>query len=81
MLMAAVVCLVWAGCVTTADCDEHVGCPDGQVCYQSQCLEVCEGDADCAEQQRCSPCIPDDSSGQGRCLGADENACIDDNTT
>ncbi len=73
----ALAVVVMAGCVETADCDEYVGCESGEVCYQSQCRPTCDGAEDCSGDEVCAPCLADEEGGgSGRCLGADESACI-----
>jgi hypothetical protein len=67
------------GCVTTAECDEHVGCSDDFVCYQIQCLPPCDDDGDCDDHEVCAPCDDDDSSSEGRCPGdSGRSACVAD---
>lgn len=81
-LTAMMALFVWltavSGCVSTAECDEYVGCPDGAVCYQSQCLAQCDDDGDCDNGEVCTPCRgEDEDEGQDRCFGAEGNACVD----
>lgn len=75
----ALVMWLWAsaGCVTTAECDEHVGCPDGAVCYQSQCLATCDDDVDCDDGEVCTPCR-DDEEARDRCFGEEKSACVEE---
>lgn len=61
-------------CVKTAECDAHVNCDEGLVCFQRTCLAPCERDAQCAESETCSTCeIPGDSV--GHCEGVAGGAC------
>ncbi len=73
LVLAAAALWLTAGCVTTADCDEHVGCPDGELCYQSQCLVECDEDESCGDDQWCAPC---DQEGQNHCLGEEGSVCV-----
>ncbi len=75
--MIAAVVLTWSGCVLTADCDQHVGCPDDGVCYQRQCLDRCETTEDCRQGEVCEPCRPEGTTGEGRCFGDQGSACLE----
>lgn len=72
--------LVSSGCVTTAECDAYVGCPDGSVCYQGQCLGECEDDDECDSAESCAPCYGDgdEEDGAGQCYEAQGGACVDE---
>lgn len=65
------------GCVTTADCDEYVGCDDGEVCYLRQCLPYCDEDDDCDDGEQCAPCMGEDDGAEGRCMGEEGGACVE----
>ena len=79
LMVVLVICggLALGGCVETADCDEHVGCESGEVCYQSECRPTCEEHAQCGDDEACLPCFEDgDGDGSGRCLGVETSACV-----
>ena len=69
--------MVAGGCVTTAECDEYVGCAEGEVCYQSRCLPECGDDEECGADELCQPCEPEDDEGS-RCQGSDTGACVEE---
>lgn len=77
----AVVFLFAAGvtsCVETAECNAAVTCPSGMVCYEYECRIACESQAQCPEEQVCAPCLTiSGTHDQGKCFGADLNACVD----
>jgi len=65
------------GCVETAECDEDVRCPSGQICYELVCRTRCESDADCGDEQRCLPCEEDDGAALiDHCFERRGNACL-----
>ncbi len=79
-MVVVVVTVLWAalaaGCVNTAECDEHVGCSEGFVCYQIHCLPACEDQGDCDDDEICAPCDDDEVS---RCPGdSGRKACVAD---
>lgn len=63
------------GCVTTADCDQYVGCAEDEICFQSRCLPECDTDDDCGDNRWCAPCHS--TEGDDRCLGQQGGACIE----
>lgn len=82
-VIATVGLVLWAGiggCVATAECDEHVGCVDGEVCFQSRCLSECDEDADCEDDYRCAPCEnPED--GTDRCIVSQSGGCVEEDAS
>lgn len=75
--MIAVITCVWMlGCVKTAECDEHVSCGRGEVCYQHQCMVRCEQSAQCAEGEVCASCQGNRQNPQGLCHGVRGGACV-----
>lgn len=67
----------FAGCVTTAECDEYIGCSDDAVCYHGECLSRCDGEEDCDDGEDCIPCgMGDSEEGPGSCPGEDDYACV-----
>ena len=79
-VLIAVAVLAMMGCVATAECDAYVGCPDGAICYQSQCLPTCSNAGDCGDDEQCVPCYEDDddTSGSGNCHNGQGNVCVDE---
>jgi hypothetical protein len=78
MLIMACFGLALSGaCVHTAECDEHIGCADGLVCYEFRCAQRCSLDTDCSEGQTCAPCVDEQTrSSGGRCHGEDARVCV-----
>lgn len=74
MAFAALFVLLSAGCVETAECNESVRCPDGEVCYRYVCRRRCDSDEDCPDGAACQPCEP--ASGESRCFGIEGRACV-----
>lgn len=69
--------LIPAGCVETAECDEDVRCPDGQICYELVCRVRCASTDDCSENQACFPCEEDDGTSIiDHCFQRRGNACL-----
>jgi len=77
--MVAILAALWligtVSCVRTAECNESSRCPNGEVCFQFECRDVCERDADCGESGRCVRC-EDSESGENRCFGREALACL-----
>lgn len=65
-----------AACVETLECDESIGCPDGQLCFKNACLIVCNDETPC-EVGTCEPCIVEmDGSVVNRCTGREGSVCV-----
>ena len=69
--------ILGAGCMATAECDEYVGCSEGEVCFQRQCRARCEENDDCEAREDCEPCLAEGESGEGRCLGEAAMVCVE----
>ena len=72
--------LIWvplSGCVETADCNESVRCPDGQVCYRYECRRRCDEASDCGDGTSCRPCV-DPETEENYCFGERARACLAD---
>lgn len=63
-------------CVETAECDESVGCPGDQVCFEYICRASCD-QQECSEGFSCEACIfADDNRIVNRCIGSVGLACL-----
>lgn len=75
-LAIAATAFLAAGCVTTAECDDYVGCADDAACYQSRCVPLCEDDGDCDGGGVCALCDEGESA-TDRCFGDDgDRICV-----
>jgi hypothetical protein len=78
-VLAACALLLGGSCVETAECNESVTCPSGEVCYEFECREICSSDDDCDEDESCLACKPPElADATGNCFGADRSACVPD---
>lgn len=75
-IVAVLMGVLVAGCVKTAECDEHVSCGSGEVCYQHQCMVRCERREQCAEDEVCASCQGDSQNPAGYCHGVRGGACV-----
>lgn len=81
LLFFALLIFATSACVETAECNAAVTCPASQVCYEYECRVRCETAAQCGESQVCAPCQTiAGTHDQGKCFGADLNACVDGNS-
>lgn len=45
---------ILSGCNSVSgDCSELYGCSEGSICFNGSCEKICNGDADCADAERC----------------------------
>ncbi|GEM_PF-5732067 len=69
-------------CVETAECDETVGCSDGQICYDLKCevrceMNTAEVDQECGATRQCLPCLENVGAGiRDHCFSEDKSACL-----
>ena len=75
IVTAALLWVVGAGCVETADCNESVRCPDGEICYRYECRPRCRSDENCGEAASCRPCVEPETE-ENRCFGEQARACV-----
>ncbi len=76
MLAIFALLCVWGSatsCVETAECDQTSPCrEDGTICFDYECLDVCEEDTDCDANEQCASCLAQDA-----CFGQSSRACVE----
>lgn len=78
MCFAIFLLVIWlGGCVETAQCDEYVGCPEGQACYQHRCLQRCDGGEQCPSDLECRVCTEEQEEGGARCPEGEVRVCME----